>query len=278
MENQAGKRVAWFAVMVAALAVALLFYLLRQSAPPPPSAPDAAAPAASPEPPPPAVVEEPKEPPPPPPSEVEESEPDDERVRALLRELSGHQLWAQWAEQMILGKILALVSTVARGESPRNLLSFLPVEGKFQTIVRGEEEFIDPRSYERYDRLVDVFLTLDSRKCAEFVRRLEPFLDRKVREIEKPGQTFRGLLVEAMGQLLQVPIVTDDIPLFTTAVVMKIGIPELEAMNPAQKHLFRMGPDNIRKVQNKLRELGRALGLDKKLAAYRPIAFSPPGQ
>jgi hypothetical protein len=36
---------------------------------------------------------------------------------------------------------------------------------------------------------------------------------------------------------------------------------DLEGLSDAQKHLLRMGPQNIRKIQNKLREMAVALGV-----------------
>ncbi|MCL4837280.1 MAG: DUF3014 domain-containing protein, partial [Thermoanaerobaculia bacterium] len=37
--------------------------------------------------------------------------------------------------------------------------------------------------------------------------------------------------------------------------------PELEALPPAAKHLLRLGPDNARRVQEKLRALAAAVPL-----------------
>ncbi len=261
--------------LVLVLAGVFLLVLLKRAAPPaPPPQLDAGIeqpPAPEPE----AVIEE-EEPvvETEPPVEPLAVEPDDAKLRELLGELSAHPWFSKWLEHAALGKLVAVVAMIARGESPRTLLGFLPVEGKFQTIRRGEQEFLDPDSYARYDALVEVFLSLDARACARMITRLRPWLDRKVREIDRPDQTFRKLLTRATGELLEVPAVTGDIPLYTTAVVMKIDIPELEAMSEAQKHLFRMGPDNVRKVQEKLRELGGALGLSRELAVYRPITFS----
>jgi hypothetical protein len=35
---------------------------------------------------------------------------------------------------------------------------------------------------------------------------------------------------------------------------------KIEEMSPPQKHLLRMGPENVQLIQAKLRELARALG------------------
>lgn len=35
---------------------------------------------------------------------------------------------------------------------------------------------------------------------------------------------------------------------------------EIEGLSPAQRHLLRMGPRNVQRIQEKLREIQRALG------------------
>ena len=50
----------------------------------------------------------------------------------------------------------------------------------------------------------------------------------------------------------------------------------LEDLDDAQKDLLRMGPQNIRKVQNKLREMALALGVpENQLPKARVYATQP---
>jgi hypothetical protein len=50
----------------------------------------------------------------------------------------------------------------------------------------------------------------------------------------------------------------------------------LEDLDDAQKDLLRMGPQNIRKVQNKLREMALALGvLENQLPKARVYTTQP---
>jgi hypothetical protein len=44
----------------------------------------------------------------------------------------------------------------------------------------------------------------------------------------------------------------------------------LEALSGAEKHLLRMGPENMRKVQTKLSEIASALGLRSPEQARQP--------
>jgi hypothetical protein len=199
--------------------------------------------------------------PPPPPAEPA-TEPTDEQIRASAAQCLGSPLLARLLEsQGLAGKAVAAVDLVARGESPRKFLSALEPEGKFRTQQRDEREYLDPASYERYTPLTDAVEAMDPQACARLYRQLEPWLEKKYREIGEPGRTFRAALADAIDELLKVPAFDGDIPLSTTAVNMKMDIPELEALSDAQKHLLRMGPKNIRRIQEALRKLATALGL-----------------
>lgn len=200
--------------------------------------------------------------------------PDDDSIRKMVTKFSKNQEVARWlGTEHLLGKFVAVIELISRGESPGKLLHFMEPEGKFAVIERGEEEFLDPSSYRRYNLVAKAFASLDAQKCAALIQGLSPHLEAKYREMAKPGENFRTALTRAMVELLRVPAVEQEIPLERISVTLKIAIPELEAMSAAQKHLFRMGPVNIIRIQTKLLEIGRALGLSAELDSIRPITL-----
>ncbi len=197
---------------------------------------------------------------------------DEDRIRELADALSSSAEWSRWlARPHLLGKLVAAVETVASGGSPRKVLPFLAPEGRFAVIERGGREIIDPAGYARYDPLVAAFTSLDTAGLVALYRRLEPRLDQRYRELGRPGQRFRDALGRAMAELLAVPAVEAEVPLERIEVTLKLDEPRLEAMSEAQKHLFRMGPDNVRRIQAKLREIAAALGLRAAIADVDPI-------
>ena len=50
--------------------------------------------------------------------------------------------------------------------------------------------------------------------------------------------------------------------------------PLLEELSPAQKHLLRMGPENLQLIQAKLREIALALGFGEAQLP-RPRLYTP---
>lgn len=200
--------------------------------------------------------------------------PDDEELRKQAGKLSEYETFRQWlATEHMLPKFVAVVEAVSTGRSPRKLLRFMEPEGRFAIEERGEKVFIDPASYRRYDLVARAFGSLDAKGCARLLHRYDPWLEQKHREMGDPKLSFRQALEQAIVELLEVPVVEEDIPLDLDKVMYRIGHEELEAMSEAQKHLFRMGPANIRIVQAKLREIGRAMGMGDKLAGVEPLSF-----
>ncbi len=76
-----------------------------------------------------------------------------------------------------------------------------------------------------------------------------------------PEEDFDKTLTVAIVELLKVPVVEGEILLEATVASYKMADPELENLSEAQKHLIRMGPENVRKIQAKLRKIGLALGI-----------------
>jgi hypothetical protein len=58
---------------------------------------------------------------------------------------------------------------------------------------------------------------------------------------------------------MAVPVLGDDVELEPHAVGFRYADPKLEGLTAAQKQFLRIGPRNVRLVQQKLRELQAAL-------------------
>ena len=78
-------------------------------------------------------------------------------------------------------------------------------------------------------------------------------------ELGYANRSFHDTLMQAFEVLLSAPIVKGDIELVRPSVFYKFADPDLERALPAHKQLFRMGPENTRKLQAKIRQLQTAL-------------------
>ena len=186
----------------------------------------------------------------------------DDFVRALIRQLSQKPEWAAWlASGDLVRSFVVSVDKIAVGSSPAKELKPAAPQGKFQTLGSGRTLRIDPASYDRYNSLANAVDAIDPDGAARAYRRLRPLMQQAFDELGYVNLPFDERLARALGQLVDVPVPEGDVMLEATSVTFQYADPELEALSPAQKHLLRMGPHNMRLVQTKLRAFARAAGL-----------------
>ena len=186
----------------------------------------------------------------------------DEFVRALVRTLSQKPEWAAWlASGNLVRTFVVSVDKIAVGSSPAKELKPAAPAGKFQTLGSGADLRIDPRSYDRYNAVVNAVDAIEPEAAARAYRRLSPLMQQAFDELGYGNLSFDDRLARALGLLVDTPVPDGDVMLRATSVTFQFADPELEALSPAQKHLLRMGPHNMRLVQSKLRAFARAAGL-----------------
>ncbi len=186
-------------------------------------------------------------------------------VRDLVKGLSSHPQLAVWlAARGLVRTFTVAVENVAGGQTPRAHLAFLAPKDAFAVVQKQGRIFVDPRSYARYDGLVDGFASLDTAGCARVYRELDPLFERAYRDLGYPEGGFKGVLARAVAMLEAVPVIDGEVEVKSvprSGIVYEYADRRVEALAPAQKQLLRLGPRNARKVQAKLRELAEALEL-----------------
>jgi len=186
----------------------------------------------------------------------------DTLVRELATGLSSHPGLSVWlSTDGLITKFVAAVDNIAGGESPRPNLLFLAPVAKFNVVRRGGRLYADPKSYERYDLVADVVGSLDPQRTVEVYRRLQPLCEEAYRGLGKPPGPFDDALAKALRNLLATPVLEGDVELRPKVITYAFADPALERLSPAQKHLLRMGPKNVRVIQTQLRALATALGM-----------------
>ena len=246
------------AIAVGLAAAGVVLYVLDRDPPPPPPAPaEAVAPA---EPPDAGEVEDPE-------VLAALTQPrmnQDALVRRRVAPLSSSPELQRWlAPDDLVRRFTSSVNNISEGESPRAVLAFLAPQGPFLAReTRGERTVIDPASYERYEPITRVLSSFDPASAAGVYRELRPFIRRTYAEIAPPGRTFDQAVTQAIEGLLAVPVLDGDVELAPQAgALYGYADPELEQLTPAQKHLLRMGPANVKRLQKALRAWAQALGL-----------------
>jgi hypothetical protein len=185
----------------------------------------------------------------------------DALVRELVSGLSSHPVVAAWlTTDRLIVNFVTVTSRIADGKtSNAELKAIGPVPAFRVRETRGRVTF-DPASYKRYDRYAQAVGAIDASGAARVYRTLKPRIDEADRNFGGTG-TFDAELERALVELLRVPVVSGDVALRPAGVGYAYADPRLESLSPAQKQLLRMGPENVRTVQGKLREIALALGI-----------------
>ena len=178
-------------------------------------------------------------------------------IRDGVVSLTSHEGINHWiVPSELIRKYVVLVDNVANGSVAREAVATLGPDQPFVAQQISEKvSVMDESSYARYNQLTDVFVSLDSRRAAEFYELLKPLFQEAYGELGYPDKTFDSAMFGAVGRLLETPVIDEPIRLVQPVVMFEYEDPRLEALSGAQKQLLRMGPRNSRLIQAKLSEM-----------------------
>ena len=253
-EQPRSRIIAISVVALLAFALGVYWFLGRGDDAPPVETVVEAPPAV---PPPPAPIE-----PDPEPVDIPALDESDTLLRALVAALSAHPGLAAWVvDDGIVRRFVVVVDNIADGANPAQHVTFLRPESRYTTTGEGATLRIDLRNYDRYDRHTQIIGSLDTRGSADLYLMMQPLIDEAYVELGNPDRPFIGTLERAVVNLLNVPIVDNPPPLIEHAPFFHYTDERLESLSPAQKQFLGMGPDNVRVVQAKLRQIALAIGI-----------------
>jgi hypothetical protein len=246
-------------ILAVLAAVAVIYYVLVVRKP---KAPEVVAPA-----PVPAVKTEPEEAAAPPGLEplafpAVSLDASDGAVRQFAAAIDGDPEFAKWLlTKDLIRKFVVSVDNVANGLSPKGHVDFFSPKGAFRVSRTKAGTFIDPATYARYAPVVDVVKALDATAAVRLYRAVEPLAQDAYNDLGYPGVDFDDTLVRAMVELLETPVVNGPIALTQKVLSFAMTDETLEALNPAQKQLLRLGPKGVEAVQAKIREVAAVMGV-----------------
>jgi len=194
----------------------------------------------------------------------------DPLVRELLGKLSSSPTLAAWlATDGLIRAFVVSVENVADGSSPARHVRALAPRSPFRTLSEGGIITVDPRSFARYDGIASGAASMDPAGLARAYSILKPRLIEAYAELGHPQGDLDAAVERAIVQLLQTPVVEEPIALRPRVLSFRYDRDDLEALSPAQKQLLRMGPRNVKAIQDQLRAVARELGI--------PLARLTPG-
>ena len=189
---------------------------------------------------------------------LDESDP---AAATLVRALSSHPRVAAWlATRGLIRNVAVVVENIANGQTPARHLQALRLPGNFRVSDTGNALLVDPRSYERYTSTAAAVGAIDAQAAARLCATLKPRLEDAYRELGR-AEPFDQALERAIVLLLNTPVPPENVRLVPQGAVYAFEDEALEGLAPAQKQLMRMGPRNMRLVQDALRRIALAIGI-----------------
>lgn len=162
------------------------------------------------------------------------------------------------SEQLIRDAVV-FVDNLRNGVVVRDAALIEGPQTKFRALEQDGKIYIDPRSYDRYNSIVDWFVSFDTEVILTLMNDYEPLVREALAEIGYPDTDPKTVILDAIEVLNATPSVGTVIELSDETVMYRYADPALEALPDAQKQMLRMGPDNIRRVKLKLEQLREAL-------------------
>jgi hypothetical protein len=183
-------------------------------------------------------------------------------LREIVGQISSHPQLAEWlvTPELIRGFVV-VVDNLAEGKSPHKHLDMAAPETRFGVREDQGKVFVDPANYHRFDLLVDVIESLDTTGTSELYAAIRPLCQQAYQDLGYPAEDFDATLRRAIQRVLATPVVDGPIELVPKVRSYEFSDPELEDLSPAAKQFLRLGPENLQRLQVKLRALSRAVGL-----------------
>lgn len=196
---------------------------------------------------------------------VEEPEPEpldvsDGAVKATLMEIATSPTLARLlVNEGLIQRFVINVVNLADEETAPNHPLLTPPSQSFRIYRQADREWIDAASYKRYTPYVEVLESMDNSDLMSMYEDYQSELQSVYDEIGSPGTSFNDVFIDALDHLLDTPEIPMPVEVYTDSVMYKYSDDRLESLSSPQKQLLRTGPDNMRRIKAKLREIKSSL-------------------
>lgn len=193
----------------------------------------------------------------PPPLQLPELNHSDDFIRAQLAEFPvGTQLLALLVPEELIRKFVLFTDSVSQGFLSQDIpLNFSPSPILVKRVSAMEVFEMEAQSYTRFDSLIATFIAIDVNQTLELYKLLLPLFQQAYEEIGYPNKSFEEALQQALSIVLSAPKSDTPLELIRPSVMYLYADNELEELNQVEKLLLRLGPDNVEKLEQKLRAL-----------------------
>ena len=185
----------------------------------------------------------------------------DDVLRRLVSGLSAHPLLARLLATTGLARAATLtVVQIASGRTPSLPLAAVRPSTRLAILGTGSAR-IDPQSFHRWDAATSALVSIRPDELAQLYVNVKPLIDQAYRDLGYQDGDFDVAIGRALGVLRGTPDLLAEPVLLQRPGYFEFEDTALRELQPVQKQLLLMGPENRRRIGTWLDQLAKSLDL-----------------
>lgn len=157
------------------------------------------------------------------------------------------------ARQDLVAKATGVLVNSADGRVASRQVAFMVPADNYSVQQVGEQFFVDPASFERYNRYVDILENIPPSALVKLLGVIEPLMQEALTQLGE-RRSPREIVGDTVARIKRLPQLPAQVELLRPAVVYTYADPALEARSEFDKQLLRFGPKNISRIDQYLIE------------------------
>lgn len=162
----------------------------------------------------------------------------------------------------VIEKYLVVINDVSQNQISYKHRAFIKAPGSIVVKEDSEGLYLAQESYKRYDGLANAIASIDVQKGFALYLKFKPVFKAVYQNFAYPaGYELEDIFMKAAASVIEAPVIESRLALVQHTVKYKFAEKKLETLNDVEKQMLRMGPENTKKIQAKLRQLVEAISV-----------------
>lgn len=160
----------------------------------------------------------------------------------------------------LIRKYILIINDLSQNQLVYKHVRFLTIPQKM--VVKKDEQglYLGSDGYRRFDRLANAIDAINVKKGLSLYLAFKPMFEKVYEEFAYPKEySLEYMFMKASASVIKAPVIDTKIYLLKHTASYKYADKKLEALDAVDKQMLRMGPENTRKIQAKLRRLVEAI-------------------
>ena len=165
----------------------------------------------------------------------------------------------------VIKKFIVIINDLSQNQMPYKHRAYIKPPGKIIVKMDAKGLYLAKQSYSRYNPLATAIEAIDVQTGLDLYIVFKPLFEKVYKEFSYPAQYhLDDIFMKAAANVIEAPMVTNRIGLVKHTISYKYADKKLESLNDVEKLMIRMGPENTKKIQAKLRKLVEAVAALKE--------------